>query len=60
MDIDSGAILCLLVNPTYPRISWLMNPFIEHLGSGIELFTYNLNSCGVAVECYNGIIIEHR
>nr|XP_048722580.1 lebercilin-like protein isoform X1 [Caretta caretta] len=46
--------ICILGDPAYPLMSWLMKPYTGSLDSSQELFNYRLSKCRMVVECAFG------
>ncbi|CAM4633656.1 unnamed protein product, partial [Lepidochelys olivacea] len=46
--------ICILGDPAYPSMPWLMKPYTGSLDSSQELFNYRLSKCRMVVECAFG------
>ncbi|CAM4589218.1 unnamed protein product [Caretta caretta] len=46
--------ICILGDPAYTLMPWLMKPYTGSLDSSQELFNYRLSKCRVVVECAFG------
>nr|XP_048679537.1 uncharacterized protein LOC125623755 [Caretta caretta] len=46
--------ICILGDPAYPLMPWLMKPYTGSLDSSQELFNYRLSKCRMVVECAFG------
>ncbi|CAM5122941.1 unnamed protein product [Natator depressus] len=46
--------ICILGDPAYPLMHWLMKPYTGSLDSSQELFSYRLSKCRMVVECAFG------
>ncbi|CAM4462684.1 unnamed protein product [Lepidochelys olivacea] len=46
--------ICILGDPAYPLMPWLMKPYTSSLDSSQELFNYRLSKCRMVVECAFG------
>ncbi|CAM4592097.1 unnamed protein product [Caretta caretta] len=48
--------ICILGDPAYPLMPWLMKPYTGSLDSSQELFNYRLSKCRMVVECAFGCL----
>ncbi|CAM4553763.1 unnamed protein product [Lepidochelys kempii] len=48
--------ICILGDPAYPLMPWLMKPYTGSLDSSQELFNYRLSKCRMVVECSFGCL----